>query len=160
MLMLAAACAPAAEDKPAAPAASVASGADAITPGNPFFGTWSLDSARIAPWWDNKGAEPAADPALAKISFAADKTSGPPLLTCDKPQYALNIVPTRSLFEGNLPEPPKDAAALGFSSYGITSMTFSCASGSADVSLDFPMANDDTILLGLDNVIYTFKRTG
>jgi hypothetical protein len=160
---LVAACSPGGKSgPPATPAPTSApqiSGADAITPGNPFFGGWGLEGAKIAPWWDHKGEEPAPDPAMAEISFTADKSSGPPLLTCDKPKYALNIAPPRALFGGNLPDPMKDAAALGFNPEGISTLTFTCASGTMDVSLDFPMMNDDTIMLGLDNVIYTFKRT-
>lgn len=153
------ACSPAAETKPEVAPAVAPSGADAITPQNPFFGTWSLEGAKIAPWWDHKGEEPAPDPGMTKIVFGADASSGPPLLTCDKPKYAVNLVSPRALFEGNLPDPMKTATAMGFSAEGATSMTFTCASGTADVSLDFPMADDDTIMLGLDNVIYTFKRT-
>lgn len=152
-----AACTPAAEEKPAEPA--VAAGPDAITPHNPFFGTWGITSAKIAPWWDGKGEEPAPDQAMSTISFAADKTTGAALLTCDKPKYAVNIIPERSLFEGNLPDPAKDAAALGFTSSTVTSLNYTCVIGTGDVSLDFPMINDDTIMLGLDNVLYTFQRT-
>lgn len=155
-------CSPAAEPKPQVstlPGAAELSGADAITPQNPFFGAWGLEGAKIAPWWDHKGEEPAPDSAMTRIAFSADGSSGPPLLTCGKPKYAVNVVSPRTLFEGNLPDAAKDAAALGFNPEGVTSMTFTCASGTADVSLDFPMLNDDTIMLGLDNVIYTFKRT-
>lgn len=159
LLALMAGCSPTGETKPEAAPTPGITGADAITPQNPFFGTWSLEGAKIAPWWDHKGEEPTPDPAMTKIVFNADTSSGPPLLTCDKPKYAVNLVSPRALFEGNLPDPMKDATAMGFSAEGATSMTFTCASGTADVSLDFPMVNDDTIMLGLDNVIYTFKRT-
>ncbi|MDP3494859.1 MAG: hypothetical protein Q8R82_17240 [Hyphomonadaceae bacterium] len=157
-------CGPEAET-PAAPATvevtydSSDAGADAITPGNPFFGAWSVSSAKIAPWWDGKGDEPAADPAFANnVIFGANKSGGPALLNCDQPSYAVNIVSPRGLFEGNLPDPGKDASELGFGSSEIRSMTFTCASGTADVSLNFPMIDDDTIMLGLDNVLYTLNR--
>ncbi len=152
-IMLAApACSPAVE--------APAEGADAITPRNPFFGTWELTAARVAPWWDMSGEEPAPDPAFTKFTLAADKSSGPPIVTCSKPAYSTNIVPPRSLFQGNLPDPAKDAAALGITALDITQLTYSCEDNTASVSLDFPMVDDETILLGLDNVIYTFKRTG
>ena len=80
------------------------------------------------------------------------------LLNCDKPSYAVNIVSPRGLFEGNLPDPGKDATELGFASSEISTMTFTCVSGTADVSLNFAMIDDDTIMLGLDNVLYTLKR--
>lgn len=136
------------------------SGADAITPQNPFFGNWAMTSAKIAPWWDGKGEEPAADPAFSgNIVLGANKTSGPGIMMCDKPKYAVNIVSPRSLFEGNLPDPGKNATDLGFKSSEISTLNFSCSENDKDVSLDFPMIDDDTIMLGLDNVIYTLKRT-
>lgn len=148
-----AACSPAAEK--AEPA-----GADVPTPRNPFFGTWEITHARIAPWWKGPGDDPVADPAFARLTLQADKTTGPPLLTCDTPNFATNIVSPDGLFHGNLPSPAADAAALGFTSTEITTMSYSCASGAADISLDFPMLDEDQIMLGLDNVIYTFERTG
>lgn len=151
-----AACTPAA-DKPAA--ASQTDGAMAITPQNPFFGSWEIIGAKIAPWWDGKGEEPAPDPALTRIGFAADGSTGPDLVACAKPQYATNIRPQRALFEGNLPDPAKDAPALGLKDTSVTVLGLTCAENSRDVSLEFPMIDDDTIMLGLDNVIYTFKRT-
>ena len=39
-------------------------------------------------------------------------------------------------------------------------LTVSCVSGTADVEAQFVMADPDTILLGIDNVIYTYTRTG
>jgi hypothetical protein len=150
-----AACSPS-ETKPE----PVKEGADAFTPGNPFFGTWEMTNAKIAPWWDQNGEEPAADPAMVKFVFHADASLGPPLLTCDKPHYLVNLAPERALFQGNLPDPAQDAPALGFTSPDITVLSFSCATGDADVLVDFPMINDDTIMTGLDNVLYTFRRTG
>lgn len=140
--------------------APAAGGADVVAPKNPFFGTWEMTNAKIAPWWDKKGDEPAADPAMSTFVFHADKSSGPPLLTCDKPHYMTNLLPERSLFQGNLPDPAKDAPALGFTSPDITVLSFTCASGTADVLVDFPMIDDDTIMAGVDNVLYTFRRTG
>ena len=69
-------------------------------------------------------------------------------------------MPPRSLFEGNLPDPARDAAALGITDLDVTVLTLYCSDNNADVSLDFPMRDAETILLGLDNVVYTFKRTG
>lgn len=152
VILAVAACSPAAE--------TPAEGVDAITPRNPFFGTWELTAARVAPWWDKQGEEPAPDPAFTKFTLAADKSSGPPIVTCSKPAYSTNIVPPRSLFEGNLPDPAKDAAAFGITTLDVTTLTYSCEDNAASVSLDFPMVDDETILLGLDNVVYTFRRTG
>jgi hypothetical protein len=132
-----------------------------IVPVNPFFGKWQLVRAQIAPWWDHKGAEPAADTALTLVDFEAKSSSGAPIVTCSKPQYSVSIVTATSLFEGNLKEPFVEARQLGFdiNAGEITSLNFSCKDDNKDVSLDFPMLNNDTILLGLDNIIYTLQRT-
>jgi hypothetical protein len=151
-----AACSP----KAAAPAPEPERPADAsIIPKNPFFGKWQLTRAQIAPWWDGKGDEPVADPTLTMIDFRPGRSSGAPVLACDKPKYSVAMVTPAGLFEGNLPDPFLTARTLGFLDKDITMLSFGCASGSADVSLDFPLLNDDTIMLGLDNVIYTFTRT-
>jgi hypothetical protein len=152
ILALAAACSPAADTPD--------EGVDAITPRNPFFGTWELTAARVAPWWDNQGQEPAPDPGFTKFKLAADASSGPPIVSCSKPVYSTNIVPPRTLFAGNLPDPSRDAVALGLTTLDIMVLTFTCEENNASVSLDFPMVDDETILLGLDNVVYTFRRTG
>lgn len=148
-----AACSPAADKAPL-------EGADVATPRNPFFGTWGLTAARIAPWWKGPGEEPAPDPAMATFTLQADKTTGPPLLTCGKPSYSTNMANQRSLFQGNLPDPPADAAALGFTSPDVPVLSYACSENNADVALDFAMLDEERIMLGLDNVIYTFRRTG
>ena len=145
---------------PAANTSAEKSGVDVPTPSNPIFGTWEMTSSVVAPWWDNAGAEPTADPAMAKLVFAPSKSSGPPVLTCDKPRYTNNVMPQRGLFQGNLPDPPKDAPALGFTSPDVIVVSFSCQSGTGDVLADFPMLDDNTIMLGLDNVLYTYRRAG
>ena len=144
---------------PAAEKSAETGGVDVPTPHNPFFGTWEMTASAVAPWWDHKGDAPTPDPAMAKFIFAPDKSSGPPMLTCDKPRYTTNITPQRGLFQGNLPDAAKDAPALGFTNPDVIVMSFSCQSGTGDFLADFPMLDDATIMLGLDNVLYTFKRT-
>lgn len=133
---------------------------DVAKAGNPFFGTWKTETAQVAPWWDQQGAAPQMNAEFQNtpIVFEPGKASGPKLLTCDKALYAVSIVSVQVLFEGNLPDPAADAAALGLPPRDIDQLNFTCDSGAADVSLDFPMVDDNTILLGLDNMIYTLKR--
>lgn len=129
-----------------------------LAPPNPFFGTWTLENARIAPWWDGKGGEPAVDTAFGEnFVLAANNALGPPLLTCDKPSYKLYVAQPSALFEGKLPDPVKQAAELGFKPGNITSMTYDCASDAADVSLDFAELKPGVIMFGLNNVLYTFR---
>jgi hypothetical protein len=143
---------------PAANTSAEKAGVDIPTPSNPIFGTWEMTFSVVAPWWDHAGAKPSADPALAKLVFAPTKSSGPHFLTCDKPRYTNNVIPQRGLFQGNLTDPPKDAPALGFTSPDVIVVSFSCPSGTGDVLADFPMLDDNTIMLGLDNVLYTYRR--
>lgn len=135
-------------------------GASAARPGNPFFGTWKTATAQVAPWWMEAGPPPQMNPEFQNtaIVFAAGKSSGPSIVACDAPTYAVDITRPRALFEGHLQDPAKEAAALGFTSQDITRLNLSCTDDNRDVSLDFPMVDDDTILLGLDNLIYTLKR--
>jgi len=157
------ACSPAAPKATSAAeagAASKSADSETGTPSSPFFGTWKLSSAKVAPWWDEKGATPAADQQMDTIMFGADKSSGPPILTCDKPKYAVSITAPRGLFEGSLKDANATAKMLGFNiADDITTMNFSCASDANDVEVDFPMVDDNTIMLGLDNMLYTFKRS-
>jgi hypothetical protein len=135
-------------------------GASAARPGNPFFGTWKTATAQVAPWWTDPGPPPQMNPEFQNtpIVFAAGKSSGPSIVTCRAPIYTIDFMRPRALFEGHLQDPAKEAAALGFTSDDIIKMNLSCTDDNKDVSLDFPMADEDTILLGLDNMIYTLKR--
>ncbi len=160
MAIALAACSPAAAPNSDKPAAAKDVDSEPTQGSSPYFGTWTLADARVAPWWDKKGDAPAADPAIGTITFAAAKSSGPPILTCDKPKYTVSVTEPRGLFEGGLPDADATAKSLGFDITGdITSMNFSCAAGDNDVSLDFPMLDANTIMLGLDNMLYTFKRS-
>lgn len=134
--------------------------ADVARPSNPFFGTWTTAMAQVAPWWDQQGAAPEmnSDFQNTPIVFAAGSSTGPDIVTCAKPVYAVNIVRAPALFEGNLPDPQTDAATLGFSGPDISTLNLSCTGNGVDVSLDFAMADETTILLGLDNMIYTLNR--
>ena len=127
---------------------------------NPFFGSWKVASSIQAPWYDGNGALPTVDPELEgkTITFAKDRASGSRVVACAKPIYTLSTVEPESLFEGGLKNPAKEAAALGFKSNKIVSMNEGCDSSAGDMELDFPMVNNSTILLGINNCIYTLKR--
>lgn len=135
-------------------------GASVARPGNPFFGAWKTATAQVAPWWSEPGAPPQMNPEFQNtpIVFAAGKSTGPSIVTCKAPVYAIDIVRPRTLFEGHLRDVEADTTALGFTSNEITRLNLSCTDDSKDVSLDFPMVDDNTILLGLDSMIYTLKR--
>ena len=127
---------------------------------NPFLGSWKVTSAKIGPWYDGNGAKPQMDPALdgKTLTFSAMTASGSKVVGCNKAHYVVSVVGPDMLFEGSLKDPAKDAAALGFKGDKITTMNESCDSKTGDMELDFPMVDEGTILLGLNNMIYTLKR--
>jgi hypothetical protein len=132
----------------------------ADAPFEPFFGKWQLVRAQVAPWWDGQGDEPRANPDFNFLEFQKDKSVGDGLVACDKPEYTVSTIDAEGLFEGNLSDPWQQARMLGFvRDAKITSMHFACATGGKDVALDFPMQAEDTILTGVDNMIYWLQRT-
>jgi hypothetical protein len=160
-------CSPKAE-APAAPAPAPAVEPAAAAPAEPkptsnpgkFGGSWKVAKSEVAPWWDGKGEKPKAEPGLdtQPIVLGDPASTGPGIFHCEKSLYTIRTTEPAGLFEGNLPEPDKQAAALGFKPGPITTMNQGCESSTGDLELDFPMVDDDTILLGLNNMIYTLKR--
>jgi hypothetical protein len=125
-----------------------------------FLGTWKVTDAKVAPWYDGNGANPVIDPKLAHatITLAKNSIKGPQPLGCRKVKYTVSTVGPEDLFEGGLKNPKQDAAALGFKSDKIVSANEGCMSIDADIEMDFPMIDNDTIVFGLNNVVYTMKR--
>ena len=125
-----------------------------------FYGSWQVTDAAVASFYGGEGAKPAADPELIgkTILFAPSNVSGSKVLACPKTVYSAAKVPTDFLFEGNLKNPVKDAAALGFKGEEIVSLSEGCDTKDGDLEFDFPMVDQDTILLGLNNMIYKLKR--
>jgi hypothetical protein len=144
----------------AALACMLATGAADAKGSNPFLGAWTVTDGKVAPWYDGSGAKPETDPTLQgrTITFAPKSASGSPVVDCREVNYKVSVIGPDMLFEGGLKDPKKDAAALGFTSGKITTMNESCDSSSGDMELDFPMVDRNTILLGLNNMIYTLKR--
>jgi hypothetical protein len=126
-----------------------------------FYGSWQVADAKVASFYDGSGAKPSPDPELIgkTIVIAPTSSSGSKVLTCPKTIYSAAKVPNDFLFEGNLKNPVKDAADLGFKGEEIVSLNLGCDSKDGDLEFDFPMVDQDTILLGLNNMIYTLKRT-
>ena len=125
-----------------------------------FYGAWQVTNATVASFYSGDGAKPAADPDLMgkTVVFTPISASGSKVLACPKTIYSAAKVPTDFLFEGNLKNPVKDAAELGFKGEEIVSLNEGCDTKDGDLEFDFPMVDQDTILLGLNNMIYTLKR--
>ncbi len=127
---------------------------------NVFLGRWKQTGAQTAPWWKGDGEPPAPNPDFTSTDLVITPSTveGPTIAACAAPAYRVVQSPVESLFEGNLPDPWNDAKALGLQGSYATTLETSCGDAYKDVTLQFPMVDAGTILLGLDNVIYTFER--
>ena len=125
----------------------------------PFMGRWRQSAVVVAPWakpTDSK--EPNPEFAEVDTVFMPTSASGPGIVTCEKATWAVKSLPVEGLFEGNLPDPWEDAKKLGVTAAISTVLHQGCASSTGDLELQFVKVDDDTLLLGLDNMIYTLKR--
>ena len=129
-----------------------------------FAGSWTVTGAQDAPWVGPKSdLKPHYETALrnAVITFRANRVDGPSWFACPKPHYSITELDAESLFEGGLDDPdrgmttPKETAAkLGFIGEKFPTLETGCA------ELSFHLAAPDSVLFGLNNVIYTLKRVG
>jgi hypothetical protein len=129
-----------------------------------FAGSWTVMNAQDAPWVGPKSdLKPHYEAALkgAVIAFRKNRVVAPSWFACPKPHYRVTELEPESLFEGGLDDPdrgmttPRETAAkLGFTGGKFPTLETGCA------ELSFHLAAPDTIVFGLNNVIYTLKRSG
>ena len=158
------ACSPTAEPPAPKPIATT-SPVTAATPDKsaqiaPFLGHWRQSAVVIAPWWNGKGDAPEADPefGLKDTVLTAASSYGPGIVNCEEAVYSPTSLPLDSLFEGGLKDPAKDAARLGIEGSDIPTILQGCKSSTGDLELLFHLTDPDTLMLALDNMIYTLKR--
>lgn len=131
-----------------------------------YLGTWKIESAVIAPWWD----DPARKPDAAEMKALVGKTitimpkgiAGPRPLACDGPRYQVKDYPADMLFQGAFGEmherdkqvdPVRIAAKLGFQGSRWKTVETGCAN-----ELDFHFLDSTTAAIGLNNYVYTLKK--
>lgn len=130
---------------------------------NAFSGAWKVTKAEPAPWLAAKQeSKPhfSAELEHAHFVFGEDQLSAPiAWMGCTAPNYEISLMPFNSLFEGGLEDPGHgltDAAGLahklGFKDEPVTSMYTGCS------ELLFHLADENTAMFALDNVIYTLTR--
>ena len=125
-----------------------------------ILGTWTITRSTPAPWVKpGEEARESDDKALLGHQFVFTKDSvtapAPPLQpVCRKPHYVLSAVPPDYLFEGTLPDPEKQAAALGFKGKTIPTIETGC-----EGVADFHFLNKDAALFGLNDRVYRIERT-
>ena len=128
-----------------------------------FAGSWTVVKAQDAPWVGPKSdLKPHYEAVLkgATITFRPNRVDAPGWFACAKPHYAIEELEADSLFEGGLADadrgmttPKETATKLGFVGDKFPTLETGCA------ELSFHLAARDTILFGLNNVIYTLTRT-
>jgi hypothetical protein len=119
----------------------------------PFAGTWTIAEWKVAPWVkpaERASIKPNNDVLNKTLTFAANAVTGPKLLSCAKPRYQVIDSPYEGMFEGGLPQPAKDGAALGFK-LPVKTLRPSC-------DFDFHMRDATTVMFALDNVLYTMNK--
>ncbi|MGV3708561.1 MAG: hypothetical protein ACO1Q7_06945 [Gemmatimonas sp.] len=119
----------------------------------PFTGTWTISEWKVAPWVkpaERAGIKPNRDILNKSLTFAAGAVTGPKLLSCAKTKYQMIDSPYEGLFEGGLPQPAQDGAALGFKT-PVKTIRPSC-------DFDFHMRDANAVMFALDNVLYTMTK--
>ena len=132
----------------------------------PFhLGTWRIQSARVAPWWQQSDT-PDAGEARAWIGqtvvFAPRSIKGPGLLACRGPVYNVKNVPVEGLFQGMFSEMAARgqastavgaAASAGFQGREWTTLTTGC-----DNEMDYHFYTKREGAFALDNYIYRLEK--
>lgn len=140
----------------AAAACVVCLSAASAQDGAPIAGKWRITRAVIAPWSDEAGAGAAPEWIGKTVAFGAKSVRGPHPIACGKAIYESTEVPAEGLFQGGLPEPATEAmTTLGLSGASVKGVTVSCDTG----VFDYHFADADTLLLALDNRIWTLDQT-
>ena len=128
----------------------------------PFTGPWRFTQAQVAPWaeaantriqHDWRGQVLRVSPLRAG---GGRHLSGPHPLRCDRVTVAETRVPAEGLFQGGLPAPAQDAArALGLPDGEVKGVSLTCSTG----VFEFHRADASSLLLAVDNVIWTLVRS-
>lgn len=120
-----------------------------------FAGTWTIASAKTAPWDDPKNPMPDTGERASLVGktvvIGAKTITGPRQVACPDPHYAVKRYTPDMLFQGTLNA--KDAPALGFKGKTIPVLETGCGN-----EIDWHMADDGSIEFGLNDVIYALKK--
>lgn len=121
-----------------------------------FAGSWIISKSERAPWATTASPAAADAKALAgkSVSFLPRQIDGPKPIGCGKLKYAIKSYAPDMLFQGGLPDPQQQAAALGFKGASIRTLETGCAS-----EIDFHMVDTDTVLFALNDRLYTLTRS-
>ena len=122
-----------------------------------ILGGWRIVRGVVAPWVRRaKAVNPHRDWIGRTVTFAPQRVTGPGALRCRNVAYTPTRVPAEGLFQGSLPAPATDAAAaLGVVRMPVRGTRLACDGG----VFELHRADDATLLVALDDVIYTLDRS-
>jgi hypothetical protein len=127
--------------------------AGAQEPPSSMAGTWRFTHSTPAPW----GTPIAGGAKLTgqTLVLTANRLQGPVPLNCTPTRLEATSHPVEGMFQGNLPAPAdKMAQNLGLGTLPVAGLRVTC-----DQRLfEFHQADADTLLLALDNQIWTLSR--
>ncbi len=121
-------------------------------------GTWRFTHAQAAPWDPENPLGP--DLRGAVINISAETFQGPTHLRCEPfevpAEFARLNLPAEGLFEGGLPAPAQTSAQiLGLAHFPVATTRVACT----NASFDLHQVDAYTLLIGLDNRVWTLSRT-
>ena len=136
--------------------AAASSVAAAENSASSIYGKWRITRAVIAPWSAAAGAGEMPAWLGASVAFSAARVKGPGPIGCANANYEATDNPPQGLFQGGLPEPAdKSMSALGLAGASVAGVSLSCDTG----IFEYHYADADTLLLALDNRVWTLDRT-
>lgn len=116
-------------------------------------GNWRFTHALPAPWQEAIGDK--ASFIGKTLTVSATRLRGPAPFDCGNMRVETVAIPAAGLFQGMLPAPAERAAEqLGIRAFPVKSFALSCDTG----VFDFHLADVHTLLVALDNRIWTLSR--
>jgi len=117
-------------------------------------GEWRITRAVVAPWTDEADAGARPDWIGERVTFTSKAVKAPAPLGCGDAKYEATEVPLEGLFQG-AGLSVEAANRIGLDGRARKGVALTCDTG----VFDFHFAADDSMLLALDNRIWTFDRT-
>lgn len=120
------------------------------------LGAWRFEHGVAAPWIRAGAPTPDVRIRLGQtVRFEADRVTGIGALNCTEASYTSLSQPANGMFQGNLPAPARTAAEkLGVTRFPVPGVRLDCSTG----SFDLHRVDQNTMLVALDNVIWTLSH--
>lgn len=116
--------------------------------------SWRFTHAQPAPWDPENPLGPDLRGEVIHISNHAFR--GPSYLNCEPAEFTRLKLPAEGLFEGGLPAPAeKSGQTVGLAHFPVATTRVACA----NASFDLHQIDAQTLLIGLDNRVWTLSHT-